>query len=108
MRKLVRDYVVAQVPDEDRHLFYQEEPYPSHLLGAKIMEEAAEVYAVYFNIASTDEHLLDELADVVEVVKEIAIRRGLTFLQVLSQCVIKRARRGGFKEGWVYETEEAD
>lgn len=106
MRKLIRDFVVDQVPEEDRHLFYQEVPYPSYLLGAKIMEEAAEVHEVYFNVTSTDDQLLDELADVIEVVQEIAFRRGITFLEVLSRNVIKRAKRGGLKEGWVYDNDE--
>jgi predicted house-cleaning noncanonical NTP pyrophosphatase (MazG superfamily) len=105
MRKLVRDYVASQVPEQAKHMFYQEVPYPTHLLPVKLLEEAEEVYNAFFSITDRDENILDELADVLEVIKEIAERRGFTFLQVMTRCVIKRSKKGSLSKGWVYDDE---
>jgi len=99
--KLVRDFIHYQVNKEDKIRFTLIEPYPYDLLIDKMFEEAEEIKEEYEN-NMPDDSLLYELSDLLEVMIQIASTRDLTFLQILTAARDKRARKGGFKEGWVY------
>jgi predicted house-cleaning noncanonical NTP pyrophosphatase (MazG superfamily) len=62
-------------------------------LRAKLVEEAAEAHAA----VSTDE-LIDELADIAEVLRALMALRGITPEAVESARLTKREARGGFDD----------
>jgi predicted house-cleaning noncanonical NTP pyrophosphatase (MazG superfamily) len=66
-------------------------------LRAKLVEEATEAHN-----AVTGEHLLEELADVLEVVLALATAAGARFDDVAELARAKREARGGFsKRYWL-------
>ena len=75
--------------DRDEHV---------NLLIRKGLEEFGEVIT-----AHTDE-LVEELADMFEVLRTIAILNGFMMLDVEAAAALKRTRSGGFIEGLVWET----
>ncbi len=92
--KLVRDKIPARHP---RHEYRKAETLElPHLVLLKLMEEAGEVVS-----ARNDGEMLEELADVLEVVKTIAKRLGITLADVERARADKRERLGGFSEGIV-------
>lgn len=98
--KLVRDKI-PQISEEngDGHKFYRERLV--EWLPQKAIEELSEVFS-----ATGDEHVVEECADVLEVLvtiarnqlwatREEAIERIVEFMNE------KYEERGGFEEGWV-------
>src|SRR5688572_27991335 len=69
------------------------------LLNAKLLEEAREVYD------ARDGQVIEELADVYEVIREMAARLGITLDDVRLAAEQKRAAKGGFSEGFVLVAE---
>ena len=61
-------------------------------LKKKIIEEAQEVFS------STDEEIMGELADVYEILNELAIRNGKTIEDIQKLALAKKAKRGGFSK----------
>lgn len=61
-------------------------------LKKKIIEEAQEVFS------STDEEIMGELADVYEILNELAIRNGKTIEDVQKLALAKKNKRGGFSK----------
>lgn len=87
--KLVRSKIPGHHPkNQYRMATNREMPL---LLLLKIQEEAAEVA-----VAGTDEEMLEELADVLEVVHAIAGKMGISVDDVERKRRAKRARLGGF------------
>jgi predicted house-cleaning noncanonical NTP pyrophosphatase (MazG superfamily) len=95
--KLVRDRIPVLYPQHTYHLAGPAER--SVMLRLKLAEEVGEVLS-----APTDEALLEELADVYEVLETLAADRGWSLEgSVRAARDAKRAERGGFAEGWVLE-----
>ena len=67
-------------------------------LGNKVVEEAKEVR---LSVGQPTAALVDELADVYEVLDEIMRLKRITRDQVLQEQERKRAELGGFSEGWI-------
>jgi predicted house-cleaning noncanonical NTP pyrophosphatase (MazG superfamily) len=63
-------------------------------LHAKLMEEAAEL------TRAMDDPVVEELADVLDVVHAIARVNGIGMDEVMELATRKRADRGGFDERW--------
>ena len=61
-------------------------------LRAKLMEEAEEAQA------ASDSQLRSELADVLEVLQALAIARGMSWEDVVTEATRKRRERGGFDQ----------
>lgn len=96
--KLVRSKIPGRHPEHQyRTATDREMPL---LLLLKLQEETAEVA-----VADTDSEVLDELADVLEVVHAIADTLGSSFAEVERRRINKRDRRGGF-DGSVLVTRE--
>lgn len=96
MGKLVRDKIPDIIRAEGREpdvrrlddLEYVRE------LHTKLLEEAAEL------AGATGDQVVEELADVLEVVQAIARSSGISMDQVSEVAVRKRASRGAFDDGW--------
>lgn len=70
-------------------------------LQAKLHEEAAELVA-----ASSTEDVVEEAADIIEVIAAIVAEHGATLDNVIDVARAKRARRGGFdKRLWLHGVE---
>lgn len=59
-------------------------------LKKKLIEEARELQN------ANDEEILGELADVLELVKSIAVQKGIEFKTVEEKQITKKEKRGGF------------
>ena len=95
--KLVRDRIPELFPDAGK--YRQVTPNEADLLLlAKAVEELGEFFQ-----AGTPEEIAEELADVLEVLLELADRAGVTQEQVALARAAKKRNRGGFKDGWVLE-----
>ena len=95
--KLVRDLIPEKFPQHSYRCAYDREvPY---LLRLKLMEEAGEVVG-----ARNRAELLEELADVLEVIRCLADGVGVTLADVDILASAKRVRLGGF-EGFFVLTE---
>ena len=96
--KLVRDRIpatldAAGVRYEARRAAPDEMP---ALLIAKLQEEIAELLA-----ATSDDEVLEEIADVFEVLAALAFQHGADETETLSRRAAKREARGSFIEGIV-------
>ncbi|MFJ3839428.1 MazG nucleotide pyrophosphohydrolase domain-containing protein [Streptomyces sp. NPDC090054] len=91
--KLVRDRIpeIAAANGQQLEIHTASLSEAAELLVEKLAEEAAEVA-----VAGTREDLLDELADVLEVVHSLADAAGWSPEDVEAARVGKRAARGGF------------
>ena len=101
--KLVRDRIPEIIRADGRRPVVEVLPAERRRQGllAKLVEEAAEA-------AEADEdHLAEELADVLEVVRALAAEVGLAVEDVLALAERKRAERGGFERG-LFLVEVAD
>lgn len=94
MAKLVRDLLDDRIPAEELRI-ETDEAELSRLLGEKLREEIAELEA-------SGHADVGEFADVLEVLRTIAARRGIVWASVESARLEKRAERGGFERGLVY------
>ena len=72
-------------------------------LQAKMFEEAEEVVE-----AENAEKACEELADIVEVVKALALVYGTNFDEIMKIAEQKAAQKGGFKDGVYCNTIEMD
>jgi len=93
--KLVRDGIpdiIRRSGGTPRVTVLSDAAYRSALLD-KLHEETAELAA-----AQTTESVLDEAADVLEVLAAIAARHGATLDTIAGRARNKRAQRGGFAE----------
>lgn len=95
--KLVRDRIPELFPDAGEYRQVTPEE-ADRLLLAKAVEELSEFFQAY-----SREEIAEELADLVEVLMELADRAGVTQGDVALARAAKRLSRGGFKEGWVLE-----
>ena len=87
--KLVRDLIPEKFPQHAYRCAYDREV--PHLLRLKLMEEAGEVVG-----ARNRAELLEELADVLEVIRCLADGAGVTLAEVDTLASVKRHRLGGF------------
>ena len=96
--KLVRDLIPQRIVShgEEPRTFRVTAEQLLKLLSAKAIEEALE-----FFWETTPSHLLDELADVYEVLDSIRKLKGWTTQDVQAAMDHKRDERGGFDEGIV-------
>ena len=105
VEKLIRDRLPAMMRAEGLRVF--ERPLdPEALVAAlkdKLVEEAREV-----GEAASVPDLIDELADVMEVVRALAAARGVSLDLIESSRLDKRAARGGFDAGIFNAAVEAD
>ncbi|MER7507032.1 nucleoside triphosphate pyrophosphohydrolase [Streptomyces lavendulae] len=99
--KLIRDRIpeIAAARGQQLQVHVASLSETAELLVEKLAEEAAEVAA-----ADTREDLLDELADVVEVVHALARICGWTPYDVGAARVRKHQERGGFDRRLVLTT----
>lgn len=66
----------------------------SGLLAAKMHEEAAEI--------ARDPNDINEYADLLEVMEELASRHGISLVQIRAAQLAKKLERGGFSENRTY------
>ena len=105
VQKLVRDRLPAMMRAEGLRVFERKLDEPAFLaaLKEKLVEEAEEVRA-----ASSVTELLEELADVAEVVVALRAACGFSAEELEARRLAKRAARGGF-EGRIFNAAvEAD
>ena len=72
-------------------------------LQRKLVEEAQEVHE-----SKDHKEVIDELADVLEVIDGLCKAYEISMADVLAAKAEKRERRGGFETGWYLETFEID
>lgn len=95
--KLIRDFIPAIAADSGQHLTVRAasaHEMPA-LLRRKLLEEAAEA------VEADGKHLVEELADVLEVVRVLAAVQGFDVAEVERARVAKASERGGFEQGLV-------
>ncbi|WP_084099749.1 nucleoside triphosphate pyrophosphohydrolase [Demequina sp. NBRC 110051] len=93
MGKLIRDGVPAAIRASGGHIVTRALTPTGFAtaLGDKLVEEAQEAAT-----ASTDEHVLEEVADLYEVMSALVRLRGFTMTDVERAAEVKREVRGGF------------
>jgi predicted house-cleaning noncanonical NTP pyrophosphatase (MazG superfamily) len=93
--KLVRDRIPEIIRAEGRkcEIEIMEEAEYFQALFKKLMEEAQELA-----VASDDDSLVTELADVYEVLDTILLTRGLGIEEIRSKQTQRRKERGGFTQ----------
>ena len=101
--KLIRDNIhnYSENPGEDG-IFQLERMNDSSLLIClrdKLEEETAEV------LAAKGEEVLEELADVYEVLRSICVLSGWTIGELHDAADKKRAHLGGFNDRWFINTD---
>lgn len=92
--KLVRHKIQDRHPQHEYSLASDDEY--MHLLKLKLMEEAGEVIS-----ARNKDELVEELADLLEVLKEVGAQNGIPFGEIESRRAIKAHRLGTFTAGLV-------
>ncbi len=97
VEKLVRDQIPATIAAAGAvpHVRRAEAADMVPLLIRKLGEEAAEV------AASGQPPDPEEIADVLEVLRALAVRLGLGWADIERPCAAKRAERAGFTEDWI-------
>lgn len=102
MRKLVRDLVpaIAIARSQRLNITSCKGEEAEQFLRDKLIEEAWEANA------APDGSLLEELADVLEVVRELAHRHGWSPEELEDARQVKAASHGRFVFGFVLNTEE--
>ncbi len=99
MAKLVRDNIVQIIKNSGKKPIYRvcsSKVEKRSLLLDKLQEETDEVKS-----AKTDAEVLEELADVYEVLLGLASSHGFTEIDLYARAKKKRAERGGFEKGHV-------
>lgn len=94
--KLVRDRIPEIIKNEDGRdvpVEVLDDTAFEARLRQKTVEEAVEL-----SEADTDDHLLEEIADVLEVIGELSELKGFTKEQIEQVQTEKRLKRGGFKK----------
>lgn len=96
--KLVRDRIPEMIEGGGEHVIVRHATGEDllDLLRQKIVEEALEL-----NAADSHGDVVTEAADIIEVLRAIAMALGQSFDDLVSAAEHKRARRGGFEEGVV-------
>jgi predicted house-cleaning noncanonical NTP pyrophosphatase (MazG superfamily) len=92
-KKLIRDRIPEVIEannGEYETRILQDEEFEKELRN-KLVEEAQEV------IQAEEEGLKNELADILELVKSIALHHGIRFNEIEKYQKEKREKRGGFK-----------
>jgi predicted house-cleaning noncanonical NTP pyrophosphatase (MazG superfamily) len=74
-------------------------------LQKKLVEEAQEVHDANPN---DRQEIIDELADVLEVIDGLCKAYGISMQEVLKEKAARRESRGGFEDGFYLETFEMD
>jgi predicted house-cleaning noncanonical NTP pyrophosphatase (MazG superfamily) len=72
------------------------------LLKDKLLEEAHEVFEAYDK--EDKKHLVEELADVIEVIDGILYHNNITLSEVLAIRDAKKEKKGGFEKGLYLES----
>lgn len=93
--KLVRDNIptiIANNGEESVTRVLEEDEYRTELYK-KLLEEANEVIS-----SKTSDETIEELADVLEILKSIAELNGRTLDDVLKNANQKKLKRGGFEK----------
>jgi predicted house-cleaning noncanonical NTP pyrophosphatase (MazG superfamily) len=96
--KLVRDRIPGMIEGGGEHVVVRRATGDEllHLLRQKLVEEAIELHA-----AGSRADVLAEAADVIEVLRAIAMALGQSFADLVEVAQEKRTHRGGFEEGVV-------
>jgi predicted house-cleaning noncanonical NTP pyrophosphatase (MazG superfamily) len=99
LQKLVRDKIVQDHLDLGGEVIFKRlsKKEKRQALANKIIEEAKEL--------KSSEEILEELADVQEVIDQLANDAGVTKAQITAVQKKKRAKNGGFKNGDYIEQE---
>lgn len=85
--EIVREHEGVDVPTR----ILEDDAEYEESIRRKIIEEAAELAA-----AKTDDHTIEEMADLEELVDELLALKGLYRAQVAAAQIEKREKRGGF------------
>lgn len=91
-RKLIRDKIPEIIEQNNGHYetrILDEKEFEIEL-KKKLIEEAKELQN------ASDDEILGELADVLELVKSIASNKGVEFCKVEEKQIGKKEKRGGF------------
>lgn len=93
--KLVRDRIpqIIEASGKTCKVEILDDTAYEYALRAKLVEELNEVQA-----AKTDEELIEELADLYEVLNALVVSKGYTEEQFLSIVKKKSDKRGGFRD----------
>ena len=93
-KKLVRDNIPQAIKEKGEECEYRimdEDEYIT-ALRKKLLEEAQEASS------ATPDELLGELADVLQVIKDLGAMNGITFEQIENSRASKEERLGGFND----------
>jgi len=91
-RKLIRDKIPEIIEANNGHYetrILDEKEFEIEL-KKKLIEEAKELHN------ASDDEILGELADILELVKSIATQKGMGFRAVEDKQISKKEKRGGF------------
>ena len=101
--KLIRDKLKAEYVKLDHKATYKKlsDTELFEALKQKIIEEAKEI-----PIDGSKEEIIGELADVQQVLDDIAIRTGITIEEIMNAKQKKFEKKGGFSEGLFVEKVE--
>ena len=96
MWKLVRDKIrdLSEEKKDGREFAVVKDKHHIKCLRLKLLEEAEEILE-----ADTRENLIEELADVHEVLRELMIQEGVSLQEVETAQGQKHEKKGGFKKG---------
>lgn len=103
MEKLIRDNIpeVARALGQNLDVRTATPEERIALLLAKLVEEAQEA------VEAAPEQLLEELADLTEVIEDLAHRSGYGLKDLERERARKRRVLGGFREGYILRTKES-
>ena len=103
MSKLVRDKIPEIIKESGKEpIFYKvDSPELEKLLREKLVEEVTELLS-----AITSEDVLEESADVYEVLLAILFSKGYDVKSLVTKADDKRNERGAFTRGYVLERVE--
>lgn len=106
MSKLVRHKVISIIENSGKTVLYHQEydkKKQYQLLLNKLKEEVEEVADTEVSNAEDDLHLIEELADVYEVMLAILNSKGYNIYNVEYMAKIKRNTRGDFDSFYVLD-----
>lgn len=100
MKKLVRDLIPKIIEDEGKTAIYEvvEGAKLESYIKRKILEEAQEVID-----AKTQKDIIEEIADLTEVLDKYMKAMGIAHSQVAEIRIRKRMDKGGFNKGFVLD-----
>lgn len=105
MKKLVRDKIPGLVSNLSKVEICKSNNEKVLYLTRKLLEESAELGSAV--LSDDREHIIEELADVYEVLDALLVDLNISKASVLETQADKLEARGGFKSGFLLELADA-